>query len=265
MAIVVIIATLLVGVLAMQERLAYQPPREVPDTPRGTERVAYNASDGQPLFALVVAPPDSPSVGAPSRVLLAFHGNADLAAWVAPWAREVARRTGRTVVLAEYRGYGGNPGSPNATGIRMDALAARAIVKTRFGDAAHVAYYGHSLGSAVAAELANDAPPEVLVLESPFTSARVMAARYGTPIVSWLWPLVGRIPYDTQARVRALDVPVWVAHGDRDVIVPVRHGRAVYEAARRKGELLIVPGGAHNALSDAGGEAYWNWIERALR
>jgi fermentation-respiration switch protein FrsA (DUF1100 family) len=235
----------------------------VEPTPAGAERADYVAADGQPLYAYVI--PAAPVAGDPPRVLLAFHGNADLAAWVAPWAREVARHTGRTVVLAEYRGYGGLPGSPSAPGIRADSRAALDLVRARFGAGAHVAYYGHSLGSAVATELAREAPPEVLVLESPFTSARTMAARYGTPIVSWLWPLIGRIPYDTEARVRTLDVPVWVAHGDRDLVVPTRMGRAVFAAAKDKGELLIVAGGSHNGIAEVGGDAYWSWITRALR
>jgi len=260
---ILVAVAFLVGVLVLQERMAYQPPRVVEPTPAGAERVDYVAADGQPLYAYVI--PAATSAGGPPRILLAFHGNADLAAWVAPWAREVARRTGRTVVLAEYRGYGGLTGSPSAPGVRADSRAALDFVRTRFGAGAHIAYYGHSLGSAVATELASAAPPEVLVLESPFTSARTMAARYGTPIVSWLWPLIGRIPYDTEARVRTLDVPVWVAHGDRDLIVPTRMGHAVFAAAKDQGELLIVAGGSHNGIADVGGDAYWSWLTRALR
>jgi pimeloyl-ACP methyl ester carboxylesterase len=260
---ILVAVVFLVGVLVLQERMAYQPPHVVQPTPAGAERVDYVAADGQPLYAYLI--PGAAGGGGPPRVLLAFHGNADLAAWVAPWGREVARRTGRTVVLAEYRGYGGLTGSPSAPGVRADSRAALEFVRARFGVGAHIAYYGHSLGSAVATELASDSPPEVLVLESPFTSARTMAARYGTPIVSWLWPLIGRIPYDTEMRVRTLDVPVWVAHGDRDMIVPTRMGRAVFAAAKDKGELLIVPGASHNGVADVGGDAYWSWLTRALR
>ena len=259
---VIVAVVFLAGVLMMQERLAYQPPHVVEPTPAGAERADYAGADGQPLFAYVFR---SATTATPSPVVLAFHGNAEIAAWEAPWAREVALRSGRTVVLAEYRGYGGLSGKPTAPGIRDDARAARAFVRSRFGADARVAYYGHSLGSAVAAELASEASPDVLVLESPFTSARAMAARFGTPIVSWLWPLIGRIPYDTEARVRTLDVPIWVAHGDRDAVVSVRMGRAVFAAARRPGELLIVSGGGHNDVAEVGGEAYWSWLTRALR
>ncbi len=249
-----------------QERIAYQPPRtaDFEPVPAGVVREDYRASDGQLLYALVVRAPTA-AVPRPVRVLLAFHGNADLAVWMVPWALEVARRTGATVVLPEYRGYGGLAGRPTAAGIRRDARAAAAFAREKFGSATRFELYGHSLGSAVATELAGEVPPAVLVLESPFTSARAIAAIFGTPLLGMLWPLLGRIPYDTERRVSRLDIPVWIAHGDRDRVVPVRMGRAVFAAAKRAGELLIVPGGSHNGLPDAGGTAYWNWLERALR
>jgi len=243
-----------------QERITYQPPRIAEAAPAGAGRVEYVASDGQPLYALVVGAPERPA-----RVLLAFHGNADIAPWLVPWAAEIVRRTGYVVVLAEYRGYNGLTGVPRADGIRLDARAALAFVRSRFGTDARIAYYGHSLGTAVSAELAGESPPSVLILESPFTAAADMAALFGTPLARFAWRLFGRIPYDTRACVQAMDVPVWVAHGDSDRLIPVRMGRAVFAAARRPGELLIVPGGGHNGLAESGGPVYWEWIARALR
>ena len=277
-----------------QERIVFQPSGAPYPEPREARRLDYRAEDGQPLFALVVGDDAAarpaihpPAVGgyppkagawpaaagareaggwAPGGALLVFHGNADLAAWRVPWAREVARRTGRLVVLAEYRGYGGLPGPPTAAGVGRDARAALRAVREELGvPAGRVALYGHSLGSAVAAELAAEAPPEVLVLEAPFTSARAMARIVTTRAVELVWGLISRVPYDTERRVAALDAPVWVVHGERDLIIPARMGRSVYAAARQKGELLIVPRAGHNDVADAGGEEYWRWLERALR
>jgi fermentation-respiration switch protein FrsA (DUF1100 family) len=247
-----------------QERIAYQPPRVAEPVPAGAERVEYRADDLQELFALVVDP-HTVKRDAPTRVLLAFHGNADLAVWLVPWASEVARRTGAVVIVPEYRGYGGLAGPATAAGIRLDARAAAAFAHAHFPSVTRFDYYGHSLGSAVATELAVEQAPAALVLESPFTSARAMAELFGTRLLRWIWPSISRIPYDTEQRVRELDVPVFVAHGDRDMVIPVRMGRAVFAAARRPGALLIVPGGTHNDLSDRGGAAYWDWLERALR
>jgi fermentation-respiration switch protein FrsA (DUF1100 family) len=64
--------------------------------------------------------------------------------------------------------------------------------------------------------------------------------------------------------VRTLDAPVHVAHGDRDRLIPVHMGRAVYAAARHPGRLFIARGAGHNDVG-AAGDAYWQWIVEALR
>lgn len=253
---------LLVLVWAFQERVVFQPPRvEAGSREPHAHRVSYAAGDGTRLFGFVVG-----DVERAPAVLLVFHGNADLARWQIPWGEEVARRTGAAVVLAEYRGYDGLAGVPTYEGCRSDARGALRYLL----DSLHVAperlsYFGHSLGSAVAADLARDHPARALILQSPFTSAREMAARFPFPGVAWFWPLVARVHFDTRAIVRELQSPVWVAHGDRDVIVPPRMGRSVFETARRHGELLVVAGAGHNDVAAVGAAAYWRWLEDALR
>ena len=244
-----------------QERIVWQPPVFDAPAPGGARRIEYSADDGQPLFAYVV--------GDPSRaagLLIAFHGNAELSAWNVAWATEVARRTGWAVLLPEYRGYAGLPGAPTYEGSQRDARAAYAAARAQAGpDAKPIAFFGHSLGSAVAAELAAEHRPAVLVLQAPFTSARDMASAMRILPLSALWRLIGRVAFDTEAKVRAFDAPVFVAHGDRDIVVPMRMGRAVHDAARRKGALLIVPGAGHNDVSIVAGDRYWHWMGEALR
>ena len=63
--------------------------------------------------------------------------------------------------------------------------------------------------------------------------------------------------------MRSLRCPVWVAHGTRDVVIPVRMGREVFNSAAVKGELLIVDGAGHNDVPEVGGDAYWRWLEAA--
>jgi fermentation-respiration switch protein FrsA (DUF1100 family) len=235
------------------------PPRRAA-SPRGApRRVDYRSDDGQPLFAFVV--------GEPARaagLIIAFHGNADLAVWTVPWAAEVQRRTGWAVMVAEYRGYGGLPGSPDYLSSQRDARATYRVAREQLGvDARHIALHGHSLGSAVAAELAVEHAPSVLILEAPFTSARDMARRMLAPVAA-VWGVVARVHFDTRSKVAALDVPTWVVHGERDGVIPVRMGRAVHAAARVPGDLLLVRGAGHNDVRDVAGDAYWAWLRRAL-
>jgi fermentation-respiration switch protein FrsA (DUF1100 family) len=196
---------------------------------------------------------------------MAFHGNAELARWLVPWASQVARAANACVMIPEYRGYDGLKGLPTYVGSAHDARAARAYARDTLGAGSRqTVYFGHSLGTAIAAELAASDPPRALVLQSPFSSARAMSQRLFVPWLTTFWGLISRVHFDTVARVRALDAPVSVAHGDRDGIIPISMGREVFAAARVPGELLIVPGAGHNDVASVGGRAYWMWLARAV-
>ena len=92
-------------------------------------------------------------------------------------ATELSRR-GFAVVLMDYRGYGGNPGSPTEEGLARDALAA-ALELERLGyPAGRTIYFGESLGSGVVAALQATRPPAGLVLRSPFTDLAAVGAHH---------------------------------------------------------------------------------------
>jgi uncharacterized protein len=252
------------GLLAMlwwfQERVVFQPPGGVPPQQVPARRVDYRAADGVRLFAYVVG--ECPPGG---TTMLAFHGNADLARWLVPWATVVARETGACVVIPEYRGYDGAEGSPTYAGSSLDSRAAFTFTRDSLGvPRERMVFYGHSLGTAIAAELASVETPRSLILQSPFSRARDMAARMFLPGLTAFWRVVSRVHFDTIDRVKDLTAPVWVSHGDRDIIIPVRMGREVFAAAARKGELLIVSGAGHNDVADVGGRDYWRWLRDAV-
>ncbi len=243
-----------------QERILFQPPSfaDLRDEPG---RVEYQASDGQKLAGYLVGDPRTTP-----GVLICFHGNADLSYWQLDWGREVFERTGHAVFLAEYRGYMSLGGTPSYATTKLDAQAAYDYLRKNLGaDTSRFAYYGHSLGTGVAVELADRHPPRSLLLQSPFTSAQAMARVIVSPPLVLAWRSVSRIHFDTREIVARLDVPVWVAHGTRDRVVPVRMGREVHAAARQKGELLIVEGAGHNDIAEVAGEAYWRWIAAGLK
>src|SRR5918992_1565791 len=177
----------LLGAWRLQERIVWQPPRLAQYPDAGVRRLDYASDDGQPLFAYLVG-------------------------WVAPWADEVERLTGWAVLVPEYRGYGGLVGSPDYLSSQRDARATYKLVREQLGvDASRIALHGHSLGSAIAAELAAEHAPAVLILEAPFTSARDMARGMLTPVTP-LWRIIARVHFDTRAKVAKLDVPTWVVH-----------------------------------------------------
>ncbi|HST07055.1 MAG TPA: alpha/beta fold hydrolase [Gemmatimonadaceae bacterium] len=258
------IVVLVVGVLTLiwwrQERILFQPP-PFDDTIVESGRVSYDALDGQRLAGFVVGDPQHAA-----GVVLCFHGNADLAVWQLDWARQLSRQTGYAVFLAEYRGYMSLGGTPTYTTTRLDARAAYDHLRITLGiDRSRIAYFGHSLGSAIATELAEIHPPSALLLQSPFSSARAMARLIVTPPIVLAWRAISRIHFDTVVAVSQLDVPVSVAHGRHDRIVPFRMGLEVYQAAKRKGEMLAVETAGHNDVAEVAGVQYWRWITEALK
>lgn len=257
----VLVVLFIVLLSAFQERIAFQPQGPPYPSAEGTDRVDYSAADGIRLFAYVVGTP-SPD----KPLLIAFHGNADMAVLQLDWAEEVFRRTGVPVLLAEYRGYAGLSGKPTYAGSKLDADAAYTFAVENLGvSPGRIAFFGHSLGSAIAAELATRHRPFALILQSPFTSARDMAKTVVGHRPSTIgWNLFSRIHYETIDRVQNLDSPVSVAHGGRDRLIPLKMGQNVFQSAKVKGEWLLVPDASHNDVSFRGGPAYWQWMTASL-
>jgi uncharacterized protein len=153
-------------------------------------------------------------------------------------------RMGLAVLLFDYRGYGGNPGSPSEEGLADDARAALAYLAGRPEvDPGRVAYLGESLGAAVALRLAVERPPAALVLRSPFASlAEVGRRHYPFLPVS----LLLRDRYDSAALVGRLTAPLLVVAGSRDRIVPASHSRRLFAAAPEPKRLVVLDGADHN-------------------
>ena len=148
------------------------------------------------------------------------------------------------MLLFDYRGYGENPGSPTEDGLRLDARAARRYLRTRSDvDSNRIVYFGESLGTGIAAELASEYPPAGLILRSPFTSLTDIGRHH------YRWLPVGWILRDrfaTLDRIPHIRVPLLVIAGDRDSIVPISQSRRVFEEAHEPKSLLVLPGADHN-------------------
>ncbi|MCW2655610.1 MAG: Alpha/beta hydrolase [Mycobacterium sp.] len=225
---------------SVQRRLIYFPCRDpVPPVARvlrGGEDVTLRSEDGIRLGAWYAAAP-----GGTGPAVLICNGNAGDRMLRAPLAAALLR-AGMSVLLFDYRGYGGNPGRPSEEGLAADARAAQSWLAARH-DPRRMVYFGESLGAAVALRLAIERPPATLVLRSPFTSlADVGRLRYPWLPVSRL--LVDRYP--SIERVGRLEAPLLVVAGDRDTVVPVQLSSRLYDAASEPKRLVIVAGADHN-------------------
>jgi hypothetical protein len=160
---------------------------------------------------------------------------------------------GLDVLLFDPRGYGRSTGRPDEQGLYRDARAARAALLREPGlDPGRILYVGESLGGAVALELALEHPPSGLVLQSTFTGVRGMASLHYPFVPARLVPDA----FPSLDRIRGLGAPLLVLHGDRDEIVPVEQGRALFEAAPEPKQLRVFPGLGHNDLVPLAGPAY---------
>jgi len=179
-----------------------------------------------------------------SPVVLVMNGNAGSRAGRLPLALGLARH-GLAVMLFDYRGYGGNPGSPTEQGLLSDARAARQWLVSQPGvDPDGIVYFGESLGAAVAVALASEQPPAALILRSPFTSL----AEVGDVHYPWL-PVrhLLRDRFPSIDRIRRVSCPILVIAGEEDGIVPPAQSRRLYEAAPAPRKRFVsIPGAGHN-------------------
>ncbi|PVG84019.1 alpha/beta hydrolase [Nocardioides gansuensis] len=227
----------------LQRQLIYFPNRSpVPpavDVLAGARDVSLHTADGVTLGAWFVpgrAPRDR------GMAVLVAPGNAGNRLGRADFAEQLSRR-GLAVLLLDYRGYGGNPGSPSEEGLLADARAGARTLEALGFPPERTLYFGESLGAGVVAALAAERPPAGLVLRSPFPEL----ADVGSHHYPWL-PVRAllRDRFPVLDHVRHSDVPVTVLYGDRDGVVPSRLSAQVAAGAQSLFEKVVLPGANHN-------------------
>ncbi|MFC7528636.1 alpha/beta hydrolase [Actinoplanes sp. GCM10030250] len=221
-----------------QRRLIYFPDRGVPQAAAQASDVTLRTADGLRLDAWLIRPPS----GTPDlRVsVLVAPGNAGNRHGRLPLGTALAG-LGLTVLLLEYRGYGGNPGRPTESGLARDADAACDYLAERVGFP--VLYYGESLGAAVVTALAVRRPPVGLVLRSPFADLAA-AGREHYPLLPVRQLLRDRFP--VLSLIPRVPVPTVVVYGTADRTVPPSQSAAVAGAAPDLRLELPIPGADHN-------------------
>jgi fermentation-respiration switch protein FrsA (DUF1100 family) len=239
---------------AFQEKITFPAPREALPDPVKTlgsgERVEVRMKDGTPLGGWYLPPLGHPTP--PFAAVLWFYGNGETIGAIWPMIREFRPPQAALLVL-DYPGYGASGGRASEAGmyeaaeLGYEALRARGDVDQR-----RIYAYGRSLGSAAATRIAATHDIAGLILESPFTNARDMAARHYRIFPGALVRLrldnIGTIP-----RVRC---PVLIFHGTADMLVPIKMGRQVAAAAGGPVEFVMIEGAGHNDTYDMGGRAY---------
>jgi fermentation-respiration switch protein FrsA (DUF1100 family) len=247
------LSVVLVAVAALwfgQRWLIYFPDSQPPPPHtlglREAEEVLIHTEDDLTLHAWFV-PPAAPPTG---QTIVLFGGNAGHRGLRAPLAEALVAQ-GLSVLLFDYRGYGGNPGLPSERGIQRDVLAAHAYLATRSDvDPMKLIYFGESLGAAAAIRLAVEQPPAGLILRSPFTAlAEIGQLHY--PFLPVRWMLRDR--FASIALIDQVRSPTLFVAGTRDRIVPIENTEALYDAALEPKWMVTIDGADHNDEALAAG------------
>jgi fermentation-respiration switch protein FrsA (DUF1100 family) len=175
-----------------------------------------------------------------------FQGNAGHLGYrnykVRPWLD-----AGYGVLMIGYRGFG-NAGTPSEEGFYMDAQAAIDAVRKGGPNRAPVqenglVFYGESLGTGVAVQMATEYAADGIILESPYTSlSDVGGDRYPLVPVGWLL----RDNFDSLHKIKDVHMPLLLLHGELDQVVPVRFGKKLFDAANEPKQLVTLPEAGHN-------------------
>lgn len=176
-----------------------------------------------------------PATAGNGTLVVYFHGNG-YNQLVGAARAEPLRKGGHGVLVASYRGYGGNPGSPSETGLFTDAEAWMAKARDLAPDA-RIYLFGHSLGGAMALEMA--ARHDVSGVDTLGTFARL--GDQAPKIARGLMP----DRYDNVAAIRRVSEPVLLLHGTEDDIVAFAAGEEL-AAASPNATLVRLKGAGHH-------------------
>ncbi|SAK80350.1 peptidase S15 [Caballeronia catudaia] len=238
-------AIALAGLYWLQGRLVY-PLEQIAalknaELEQQTEAISIKTEDNLTLTVRYKAPP-----GKTTPTIILFHGNGEDLTQRGHIALEMIE-AGYGVLLAEYRGYGGNPGKPHEAGLYADARAAYAYASAH---SKHIVLHGYSLGSGVAVQLAREAKIDALILESPFTSIVDVAAKR-----FWLFPvrLLARDRYASLSKIASIDSRILIYGGTKDAVIPPEHFQRLFDAARGDKRLALIEDADHLDVWSMGG------------
>ncbi len=240
-----------VGIRLFENSFIYAPPR----FPKGFSPPELNGLQVEDVWLTTLDKvrvnawyfPDPTS----EQVFLWFHGNAENIGHGLEHLRFYSRLA-VNVLAVDYRGYGRSEGSPDETGVYRDADAAYDyLIRERHIQPRNIIVFGHSLGGAVAIDLASRRECGGLIVQSSFTSVTDMARRmFRVPLFEYIL----RSRFDSLAKIRWVRAPILIVHGTRDETVPFSMGQRLFAAAPEPKFFFPVENAGHNNLVEMGGD-----------
>ncbi len=250
-----------------QKYFIFKPPRAIRTTPE-----AFNLNYQEVWLPVSTASGQTshihgwwiPASAAPeAKVWLYLHGNGSNVGDEmkrAFWFHQL----GFSTLLIDYRGYGRSEGQfPTESSVYEDVEAAwNYLTQVKHIPAEQIFLYGHSLGGAIAIDLALRHPNLAgLVVEGSFTAMRSMVAHLYRQFLIFPVKLLLHQRFDSLSKVRSLAMPILLIHGTADPVVPAHMSQALFTAATEPKKLLLVPEAGHHNVEELGSVQYLQAIQ----
>lgn len=270
---------LMILVLAFFENSLIYPGSKYPRGNWNTERfgfseIEFRASDGTKLFGWYLpyqfpnaikpsgdASESETSIARKPRTILHCHGNGENIAQVGAYtAPKFSQTLQANIFVFDYRGFGKSEGSPNESGVYLDAEAALEWVCEKANVRPdEVILVGHSLGGGPACYLAKKHGCQALILQRTFSSLPE-AASYQYPMFPVGWIMQNRM--DSATAIESCSMPLFQSHGDQDTLIPIELGKKVFDNSPAKAKKFFeVKGMGH---FDPLPENYWRELAAFL-
>jgi pimeloyl-ACP methyl ester carboxylesterase len=251
-------------------RVLFHPRRDRPDrpVPLRVRALRIPVDAGIEISArLHRADPEGPTI-------LLFHGNGEIASdydGISP----LYTNLGINLLVVDYRGYGSSDGTPQASYLLADALAVhkktRALLIEHNLRVKPLYVMGRSLGSAAAIEIAQYAsaktiePPIAgLIIESGFAYTLPLLVTLGLHSVTQ--DIKNEADgFDHRTKIAQIDMPTLIIHGEQDQLIPIKHGRALFEHSGAEDKRFVpIPKAGHNDLLFTGQTTYFEALRRFI-
>ena len=154
---------------------------------------------------------------------------------------------GFSVIIYDYSGYGLSEGIASEEQVYNDVQAVyNYLIEEKKLKPENIISYGHSLGAAVATDLAFKKPVAGLILESPF----ITAFRVKT-----VYPLVPFDKFSTVEKIDKVGAPLLIVHSRDDPVIPFWHSEELFEKARQPKKALWFNSAGHSGITHS--ESLW--------
>jgi uncharacterized protein len=251
-------------IFSQQRRFIFVPSRVLAETPEtlglSFESVLIPVTKSQKIHAWWI-----PATTSPRGTLLYLHGNGlNMSANVALAKQYQAQ--GLSVLMIDYRGYGLSDGDfPQEAWVYADADAALSYLRDqRQVKLSSLIVFGHSLGGAIAIDLAQKHPEVAgLIVQSSFTSMERLAKLQGWPNLFPLGLILTQ-RFDSLSKVPQLTMPKLWIHGDADELIPARMSQQLHAISSSPSTIQVIEGAGHNNAATIAGDRYNTMVQKFL-